>query len=114
MCGTRGGEAEQGAVDRVQGGGCDADAAQAEREHRVLAVARAMVRGAVGAEHREVGDATEPVVERREQGGDRGVVRPRVLEPALADLAVGAAVDPALLAVARPGARASARARRCG
>ena len=60
-----------------------------------------MVRCAVSGEDREVRLATEPVVERAEQMPD-GLVRvPGVLEPALSDLAVRAAVDPALGAIGR-------------
>ena len=83
---------------------------EAEREHRVLGVARVVVGGAVRGQDREVGLAAEArrggaVQERRRRRGR--IVGPGVLEPALADLAVGAAVDPALRAVARAGARGS-------
>ncbi len=75
------------------------DPAQPEGEHRVLRVAGVVVRGPVAPEHREVRLAAEPVVEGAEQVGDGLGVRPGVLEPALADLAVGPAVDPALPAI---------------
>ena len=92
----RGHEPEQRAIERVDPGRGDPDPSEPEREDRVLAVAGVVVRRAVGGQDRQVRLAAEPVVQRREQVGDRLVGLPGVLQPALPDLGVGAAVDPAL------------------
>ena len=107
-------EPEQRAIERIDPGRGETDPAQAEREDRVLAVARVVVRRCRRRQDGEVGLAAEPVVERAEQVRDGLVRAPGVLQPARADLGVGTSVDPALGAVLvarRPCSRAG---RRCG
>jgi hypothetical protein len=51
------------------------------------------MRGPVRCQDREVGRPAEPLVERRQLTTRRHVRLPLILQPPLADLAVGAAVD---------------------
>ena len=82
--GARGDEPEERSVERVDPGRHHADPAEPEREDRVLAVARVVMRRPVGGQDGEVGLAAEPVVERGQQVRDRLVGSPGVLQPARA------------------------------
>src|SRR4051794_15016255 len=88
-------------VPRVETGRDDADRAEPKRKHGVLGVAGVVVDAAVPLEDAEVARAAEPGVERGEQVRWAAGL-PRVLQPALPDLGVSAAVDPALRSI--PGA----------
>ena len=112
--GTRGDEAEQRSIERVDAGRDEADPAEPEREDRVLAIARVVMRRAVGREDGEVGLAPEPVVQGGQQMGGRLIGPPGVLQPAGADLGIGSPVDPALGAVRGAQAIGSRAGRRCG
>ena len=99
--GARRDEPEERPVERVDPGRDHPDPAEPEREDRVLAVARVVRRRAIGGDDREVRLAAEPVMQGAQEMADRLARPPGVLEPARADLRVGAAVDPALLAIRR-------------
>ena len=96
VCGTGRNEPEERPIEGVDPGRHEADPAQAEREDGILCVARVVRRRSVGGEHGQVGLPAEPVVKRGQQVRDRLVGAPGILEPALPDLRVGSAVDPAL------------------
>ena len=96
-------QAEQGSIERVEAGRRDRDSAEAEREHRVLAVAGVVGDRARRLDRREVRLTAERGVQGPERFAGGPAARPSVLEPARADLSVRAAGDPPLGLVAAPG-----------
>src|SRR6476660_10060968 len=92
-------ETEHGPVERIDARRGDPETPESEREDRVVGVARVVVRGPVRLDDGQVRLAAESLVKRREHAARGFTVLPRVLEPARADLGVGAAVDATLVSV---------------